>query len=147
MTMTFICPACKHVHTGPKDSYLISPQGTFLLLPWYTDEKGLNHNAMTCLKCGSVHAVVPPSFLASLFSLGKTSWQVVATISPKYLQLMIDKHDVNVLSMMRIKPVILWVLHEKGLISLTETIRSTIEEESKETIRAFHIMNEENYDT
>ncbi len=60
---------------------------------------------------------------------------------------MIDKHDVNVLSMMRIKPVILWVLHEKGLISLTETIRSTIEEESKETIRAFHIMNEENYDT
>jgi hypothetical protein len=53
------CKGCDEMLSG-KNSYDVDPiNGTSITRPWYTDETGLNHMAVACLKCGTIHDIIP----------------------------------------------------------------------------------------
>jgi hypothetical protein len=55
--MKFTCKGCGHVYTTANDP--VAPHGSLVVARWSRDKTGLDHYAMACLKCGTIHDTVP----------------------------------------------------------------------------------------
>jgi|LGVC01.1.fsa_nt_gb hypothetical protein len=87
--MKFKCLTCEK--TISKD-YDVDPiHGDALWHPWYRDDSGLNHSALVCLHCGTIHDV-SGSFLHGLFSLFQCPLKVHNDINPLELAIAVTEY-------------------------------------------------------
>jgi hypothetical protein len=87
--MKFKCRACNE-NVGI--SYDVDQtNGNLIGRPWYVDESGLNHLAIVCLKCGTIHDASGSTSRAFL-TLFKSKLKVHGVINPVQLsELVLDK--------------------------------------------------------
>ena len=72
------CKRCGETLSGERSYDTDRTNGTTICRPWYT-EKGLNHLAVACLKCGTIHDTTP----ALLGVLIGRPFRVHLTINPR----------------------------------------------------------------
>ena len=88
--MKFKCVACGKVLSNPYD---VDPlNGNIIMRPWYTDQNGLNHSAIACLECGTIHDTSGSiwRFLLSVFI--NRFMKVHSTIHPMNETILKDYH-------------------------------------------------------
>jgi len=98
---------------------LVNPStGTFLGTAWFRDDRGLNHQSIVCLKCGTVHATTG-SPMKALFTLGSRMASVKFYMTPEKLQMLVDEKGPHALERdLALKSMIVDELTARGFINL-----------------------------
>ena len=84
--MNFQCRCCGALLSRSYDSDRTA--GDVLGRPWYRDDTGLNHLAIVCLNCGTIHDC-SGSAIRALLTLGKTKYKCHNSIDPLQLSTMV----------------------------------------------------------
>ncbi len=84
--MKFTCVTCQKVLSK---SYDVDPRGADLLgRPWYRDDNGLNHLAVVCLHCGTIHDA-SGSVLRSILSGFRSALKFHDDLNPMELSMLV----------------------------------------------------------
>lgn len=87
--MKFTCVTC---HKVLSKSYDVDARGADLLgRPWYRDESGLNHLAVVCLHCGTIHDA-SGSMLRWLLSGFRSALKVHDDLNPMEISMLVMQH-------------------------------------------------------
>lgn len=122
--MRFRCSHCHHDHDMQHDSYFANPaSGTLAGGPWFK-ENGLNHDALACLKCGTVHATTG-AFLKAVFSLMSRPVSVKFYLPIERLEQTVRKaspHSIeDGLAQLNLPEIVVRALIDRGYINLART--------------------------
>ncbi|VAV84821.1 hypothetical protein MNBD_DELTA01-1901 [hydrothermal vent metagenome] len=80
------CKKCGEILSGKNCYDVNSEEGTSIARPWYADETGLNHTAIVCLECGTIHDTTPS--LLKVFIGSRSPFKVNATLDPQNAHLL-----------------------------------------------------------
>lgn len=87
--MKFKCVTC---HKVISKSYDVDPNAADVLgRPWYRDDSGLNHLAIVCLHCGTLHDC-SGSILRGLLSGFRSALKVHDDLNPMELSMLVMQH-------------------------------------------------------
>lgn len=126
-SVNFRCAHCQFHHRGQQSSILVNPEnGTLLATAWFRDERGVNHQAVACLQCGTVHATFGAP-LKALFSFGAQMLSVAFYLPAAKLQQIADGSAPGPLGYgiesLSLKPLMLEALAQRGFLTLTNAHR------------------------
>lgn len=101
---------------------MLDPEhGTLLGTGWFRDERGLNHQAMVCLSCGTVHATTGAP-LKGLLTLGSRMASVKFYMPPDRLQGLVDEKGPDSLTHeLGLQPIVIDQLVSRGFLKMVDS--------------------------
>ena len=134
-----MCSHCRYDHDVQKDSYNVDPRGgTLASGAWFRDERGQDHQATACLRCGTVHATTGAP-LKALFSFFSRPTSVEYYMTIEKLQELVEKiarddflDPAEALKKTALPGTVLGALEARGYLTFIEKKKSAQEPSSLE---------------